>query len=64
MKFMVAPEGMPDELHWFKWEALHDLDLGLPAARLIFYVSADLNLIDRNKLALAPWQAIGSVWSP
>ncbi|HEX2815421.1 MAG TPA: urate hydroxylase PuuD, partial [Phenylobacterium sp.] len=20
-KFMVAPAGMPDELHWFKWEA-------------------------------------------
>jgi uncharacterized membrane protein len=21
MKFMVAPSDMPDELHWFKWEA-------------------------------------------
>jgi uncharacterized membrane protein len=26
---------------------------------LIFYVGADLNLIDRAKLLLEPWQAIG-----
>jgi len=59
MKFMVAPEGMPDELHWFKWEAYTTWISGFLLLALIFYVGADLNLIDRNKLALAPWQAIG-----
>ena len=58
-KFMVAPAGMPDELHWFKWEAYTTWISGFLLLSLMFYVSADLNLIDRNKLALEPWQAIG-----
>lgn len=58
-KFMVAPEGMPDELHWFKWEAYTTWISGMLLLALIFYVGADLNLIDATRLALAPWQAIG-----
>ena len=57
-KFMVAPAGMPDELHWFKWEAYTTWISGFLLLGLVFYVGADLNLIDRNKLALLPWQAI------
>ena len=57
-KFMVAPSGMPDELHWFKWEAYTTWISGFLLLSLVFYLGADLNLIDRNKLALAPWQAI------
>jgi uncharacterized membrane protein len=57
-KFMVAPAGMPDELHWFKWEAYTTWISGFLLLSLMFYVGADLNLIDRNKLALEPWQAI------
>ena len=56
---MVAPEGMPDELHWFKWEAYTTWISGMLLLALIFYVGADLNLIDATRLALAPWQAIG-----
>jgi uncharacterized membrane protein len=59
MKFMVAPAGMPDELHWFKWEAYTTWISGVLLLALIFYVGADVNLIDASKLALAPWQAIG-----
>ncbi len=59
MKFMVAPEGMPDDLHWFKWEAYTTWISGVLLLALIFYVGADVNLIDKNRLALAPWQAIG-----
>jgi uncharacterized membrane protein len=58
-KFMIAPPGMPEELHWFKWEAYTTWISGVLLLALIFYVGADLNLIDRNKLALEPWQAIG-----
>ncbi|RAK60677.1 hypothetical protein DJ021_13085 [Phenylobacterium hankyongense] len=57
-KFMVAPSGMPEELHWFKWEAYATWISGVLLLGLIFYLGADLNLIDRNKLALAPWQAV------
>jgi len=58
MKFMVAPAGMPEELHWFKWEAYTTWISGFLLLGLIFYVGADLNLVDKAKLALAPWQAI------
>ncbi|MCW5760078.1 MAG: urate hydroxylase PuuD, partial [Phenylobacterium sp.] len=59
MKFMVAPAGMPQELHWFKWEAYTTWISGFLLLGLIFYVGADLNLIDRTKADLATWQAIG-----
>jgi uncharacterized membrane protein len=58
IKFMVAPGEMPDELHWFKWEAYTTWISGFLLLALVFYVGADLNLIDRAKLDLAPWQAI------
>ena len=59
MKFMVAPEGMPDELHWFKWEAYTTWISGILLLALIFYVGVEVNLIDASKLALTRWQAIG-----
>jgi len=59
MKFMVAPAGMPDELHWFKWEAYTTWISGFLLLALIFYVGADVNLIDASRLALTRWQAIG-----
>jgi len=59
MKFMVAPPGMPDELHWFKWEAYTTWISGVLLLALIFYVGADVNLIDASKAALTTWQAIG-----
>ncbi|HZZ34797.1 MAG TPA: urate hydroxylase PuuD, partial [Caulobacteraceae bacterium] len=58
MKFMVAPADMPEELHWFKWEAYTTWISGFLLLALIFYVGADLNLIDRTKADLATWQAI------
>jgi uncharacterized membrane protein len=58
-KFMVAPSGMPDELHWFKWEAYTTWISGFLLLGLIFYVGADVNLIDAGRLALTRWQAIG-----
>jgi uncharacterized membrane protein len=58
-KFMVAPAEMPEELHWFKWEAYTTWISGFLLLALIFYVGADLNLIDKARLDLQPWQAIG-----
>lgn len=58
MKFMVAPADMPEELHWFKWEAYTTWISGFLLLSLMFYVGADLNLIDKSKVDLAGWQAI------
>jgi uncharacterized membrane protein len=58
-KFMVAPAGMPEELHWFKWEAYTTWISGILLLALIFYLGADINLVDKAKLDLAPWQAVG-----
>jgi uncharacterized membrane protein len=58
-KFMVAPpRGMPDQLHWFKWEAYTTWISGFLLLALIFYVGADINLIDKSRLDLARWQAV------
>ena len=59
MKFMVAPADMPEELHWFKWEAYTTWISGFLLLSLIFYVGADLNLIDKTKADLTTWQAVG-----
>ncbi|PZQ63975.1 MAG: hypothetical protein DI570_07230 [Phenylobacterium zucineum] len=59
MKFMVAPADMPEDLHWFKWEAYTTWISGFLLLSLIFYVGADLNLIDKSKADLSTWQAIG-----
>jgi uncharacterized membrane protein len=59
IKFMVAPSEMPETLHWFKWEAYTTWISGFLLLALIFYVGADLNLVDKAKLPLETWQAIG-----
>jgi len=57
-KFNVAPAEMPEQLHWFKWEAYWTWISGFLLLTLIFYMGAQANLIDRSKLALEPWQAV------
>ncbi len=57
-KYLVAPEEMPEELHWFKWEAYTTWLSGFALLVLIYYVSADVYLIDRGKVILSQGQAI------
>jgi uncharacterized membrane protein len=58
LKYMVAPARMPDELTWFKWEAYTTWLSGFALLVLIYYVGADLFLIDRSVLPLSPTAAI------
>ncbi|MDQ3558765.1 MAG: urate hydroxylase PuuD [Pseudomonadota bacterium] len=51
-KYAVAPERMPPELHWFKYEAYFTLLTGLALLALIYYAGAEAFLIDRDKVAL------------
>ncbi|PCI63419.1 MAG: hypothetical protein COB37_04790 [Kordiimonadales bacterium] len=58
-KYAVAPANMPDNLHWFKWEAYFTWMSGFALLALIYYYGADLFLIDKSKMDLSQWQAIG-----
>ncbi|HKR25107.1 MAG TPA: urate hydroxylase PuuD [Allosphingosinicella sp.] len=57
-KYQVAPATMPEELHWFKWEAYFTWISGFSLLVLIYYVGATSFLIDPAKAALSPAQAI------
>ncbi|HEY5711424.1 MAG TPA: urate hydroxylase PuuD [Allosphingosinicella sp.] len=53
-KYQVAPAAMPDQLHWFKWEAYFTWISGFALLVLVYYVGAESFLIDPAKAALSP----------
>jgi uncharacterized membrane protein len=57
-KYLVAPEFLPEHLTWFKWESYWTWFSGLMLMALVYYVGADIYLIDRNVLDVPAWQAI------
>ncbi|MBU2969882.1 urate hydroxylase PuuD [Pseudoalteromonas sp. C2R02] len=57
-KYKHAPEKMPELLHWFKWEAYSTWLTGFVLLSLMFYVGADIYLIDPNIAELSQMQAI------
>jgi uncharacterized membrane protein len=57
MKFLVAPAAMPDKLTWFKWEAYATWLSGFMLVVIVYYVDADLFLIDKSALDLTRAQA-------
>ena len=56
-KYTVAPPDMPDDLHWFKWEAYFTFISGFLLLCLVYYYGANLFLLDNAKMALEPVQA-------
>src|ERR1017187_316294 len=54
IKFLIAPARMPDELTWFKWEAYTTWLSGFALLIVVYYLNADLFLIDRAVLDVAP----------
>ncbi len=58
-KYTVAPETMPDVLHWFKWEAYFTWISGFSLMVIIYYWGAESFLIDKEVMDLNQWQAIG-----
>ncbi len=58
VKYLVAPSQMPDHLTWFKWEAYTTWLSGFSLLVLMYYLNADLYLIDRSVLALSPLKAV------
>ncbi len=59
-KYMVAPEHMPEELHWFKYEAYFTWISGIGLMGIMYYWGAESFLIDAEKIAFEPWQAIAA----
>jgi uncharacterized membrane protein len=57
-KYQVAPRAMPDQLHWFKWEAYFTWISGFSLLVLVYYVGAESFLIDPAKADLSPASAI------
>ena len=56
-KYQLAPEKMPETLHWFKWEAYTTWLTGVILLILMFYLGADAYLIDPRVADLTPVQA-------
>ena len=57
MKYLVAPAKMPDELTWFKWEAYTTWMSGFALMVVVYYLDAELFLVDKANIDLTPLQA-------
>ena len=59
VKYLIAPNRMPDELTWFKWEAYGTWISGMALMALVYYSATSLYMIDPEILDITKWQAIG-----
>ena len=57
-KFRSRPPSIPERLHWFKWEAYWTWLSGFALLIVMYYVSADLHLIDKSVADLSKAAAI------
>ncbi len=57
-KYSVAPERLPETLHWFKWEAYATWLSGLALLVLVYYLGAAAYLVDPQVARLGTGQAI------
>lgn len=57
-KYLVAPASLPEHLTWFKWESYATWLSGFVMLVLVYYLGADLYLIDPTVADLAVWQAV------
>jgi uncharacterized membrane protein len=58
-KYLVAPDAMPDHLIWYKWESYATWLSGFAMLVLVYYLGAELYLIDPDVMALTTLQAVG-----
>lgn len=57
-KYTTAPSVMPDHLHWFKWEAYSTWLSGMFLLGLVYFLGAEIYLIDRSVAELSVAMAI------
>ncbi len=58
-KYLVAPDRMPGDLVWFKWESYATWLSGAALLMLVYWLGAEFYLIDPTVMDLAVWQAVG-----
>jgi len=58
VKYLVAPEKLPSQLTWFKWEAYATWISGFLLLILVYYISADLYMIEIEKFDISNLEAI------
>ena len=58
-KYLVAPKELPEHLTWFKWESYATWMSGFALLVLVYYLGADLYLVDAEKTELSGLMAIG-----
>ena len=56
-KYRVAPERLPEHLHWFKWEAYTTWLSGFALLVLLYWTDAETRLVDPAVADLSAWQA-------
>ena len=59
-KFQVAPPELPTPLHWFKWEAYTTWLSGFALLVLMYYMQAEVYLIDKRVMDLTPVAAVSA----
>ncbi|SEO12029.1 Uncharacterized membrane protein [Gemmobacter aquatilis] len=57
-KYLVAPAQMPDHLIWFKWESYMTWVSGFTLLVLVYYLGAEIYLVDPTVAELTTLQAI------
>ena len=58
-KYLVAPKELPEELHWFKWEAYATWLSGFGLLFIVYYFNASAMMIDKSVADLTSLQSIG-----
>jgi uncharacterized membrane protein len=57
-KYLVAPERLPSEMMWHKWESYSSWLSGFFLLVWVYYLGADLYLVDPAVAALPTWAAV------
>ena len=57
-KYLVAPDALPEHLTWFKWESYATWLSGFALLILVYYLGAELYLLDPRVLDMPQWAAI------
>lgn len=58
VKYMVAPERLPEHLTWHKWQSYTTWLSGAALLMIVYWAGAELYLIDLSKMELTQFQAI------
>ena len=58
-KYLVAPKNLPEHLVWFKWESYATWLSGFALMVVVYYLGAEIYLIDAEKMELSVLGAVG-----